>query len=240
MLLPSLLTSLSFIRCIRGDIILDIGSFIGCNAARMVKVVTFDGKETLSFKIVEHLQRNQIAFTSKMSHDEKFDHRLFHGHFYVLVADSRGNLSLALDYLADRAHNYTQKSFLMVYPLEMNNEDESLMRRTLIEQNKNVLFFMVTSNNTWQQVLTIKNQPQVVVNDLKLGKMKIGIPQSNLILLDDKFCVYEDYDLQGLPVISNSDEWKPFLYYTNCDKDGFSNCESHGFFYELTQMVAKK
>jgi len=59
-----------------------------------------------------------------------------------------------------------------------------------------------------------------------------------MFLDEEDFFMQENYDLQGLKLVSNGLDWPPFTTLTDCDED-FGNCKAEGLIPDLTQMVAR-
>jgi len=63
----------------------------------------------------------------------------------------------------------------------------------------------------------------------------------NLVTLfsdNDSLCFFEEYDLQGLTLISMSLTWEPYLTMGECDDNHI--CNSYGYFYDLVENLAKE
>jgi len=96
------------------------------------------------------------------------------GDFFVIYLRDDAYLAEANAFIANEAHNFTQKSFLLVLDFVLTSELEMTMTKSLANANKNGLFFMVNKEETenaltWRQIVTVKNQQQVVMDSLTFG-----------------------------------------------------------------------
>jgi len=67
--------------------------------------------------------------------------------------------------------NTTVKSFLLLWPNEVKGSEWDLLKATMVDFNENYMFYMAYPRKNgpmeWKLVLSVKNQRQVVTNDLK-------------------------------------------------------------------------
>ena len=82
----------------------------------------------------------------------------------------------------------------------------------------------------WNQVLTLDHYDQIVINPLKFQ-------QGNGIII-------EEYNLQGLHLVSMTLSWAPFFTVSNCKegkhpKGPNKNCEFSGYLYETMNLFSK-
>jgi len=74
--------------------------------------------------------------------------------------------------------NVTVKIHLFLAPQPLSSSEMDHMNRALLEANDNILYFMAHPSypgaqfeTLWKQVLTVKNQPKVVINRLAFSGM---------------------------------------------------------------------
>jgi len=107
---------------------------------------------------------------NSMDQNLSFDHRHFSNNFHILIFPKSYKIENASLFASELAHNYTQKSFLLVFPMELTR---GLIKSSFEKSNKNGLMYIFsheTNKWNWFQVFTIANNPQIVVSDLKFGK----------------------------------------------------------------------
>jgi len=148
----------------------EIAEFVHCNTAKLVNVKQFPPHQLQKFPnlILKEMMTKPIAYVS--SNNEK--KMLRNGEFHLIFTGNSDQLQSALTYISDKAHNFTQKSFLLIHPFEALQDSDEKIKALLSTSNKNALFYITQLTNgkwNWKQILTVKGQSQVIINTLYFG-----------------------------------------------------------------------
>ena len=78
-------------------------------------------------------------------------------------------------------------------------------------------------NLSWHQVITLNNYTKSVINPISFNEMGI---------------ITENFNLQGLNIISLTLSWAPFFTLTDC-KNGHKNCKGKGYLADVMDALGK-
>ena len=118
------------------------------------------------------------------------------------------------------------KRGLIIFTTPFSAEHKSLLNDMIDALDANSLFYIaykdaITSKTKYMQVITIRRAGRGILNDVKVTRMGQ---------------IIENYDMQGLKIMSLTLPWAPFFTIKNCDSEG-KNCEMYGFYGDLmTEM----
>ena len=92
---------------------------------------------------------------------------------------------------------------------------------------KNCYFYLLqydyTELSVWYTVIILNNYSQIIMNKIEFD------PDGKII---------EDYDFQGIELVTSTLAWDPIISYTKCDNKG-RNCDSYGMLIDLIEMWSK-
>jgi len=194
----------------------EIADFLTCNASPYLSILIRPSDLSLALKLRRSLAPSNVyANVEQLPLKSDWKPSGFHVVLVSNASSSPHNL----------AKNTTIKSFLYIF------EDEGEWHKftaQMMEANENFLLYtlhQVDHISFWHQIITVKNQKQVVINPLKF--------------IHGSLCIREDYDLHGLEVESVALDWVPYLMHSkNCTP--FEHCPSEGALMEKMGEIARR
>ena len=138
---------------------------------------------------------------------------------FLIILKHENNQNLdnkALDVIS--AHR-VQKSLLVNY-----EHDWDSFEMIASQHLKNGLFYLHDGNFMWKQVMILKDNPKVVINDVVFN-------HNGLVLINE--------DLQGVELLGTTLTWSPFVSISGCNSVG-RNCHYEGVLVDLMNFWSKK
>lgn len=130
-------------------------------------------------------------------------------------------------YLERIGEHKIRKSVLVM--TELMTQDEELSLKSLLDElmNENAFFYMlyqVTDNPTaFKQVLSLKNNTKTLIQELQF---------------DSQGKMIEDFNLEGLQIVSYTLSWAPYFIIENCNEFG-QECEISGFLSDYMDALGR-
>jgi len=155
-----------------------IANFVKCNTAKYVSIVSFDQRvKVATYNLYKRLSED-AAYVSLVDSEEVFAARKREGDFFIVPVRREADLKPMTEFVVREAHNFTQKSFMLVVNARIDEpEQERIIRETTTAANKNSLYFFASPNENgqmlWKQVISVQSQPHVSVDNVEFRKQAI-------------------------------------------------------------------
>ena len=223
----------SKVHSINPNDMLSILEFCENNGKRHLNIFTLDGQDPDVYMAKEdifHLakEKNSLYTRNVILMDEEPTSELlkFHQDSLMILASSYDSTNWE-EYVQMMTNTKIMSSVLVMVG-ELSPDKINAMKSLLENVGKNSFFYWVYrqpgNELTWNRVLTIDNYSKYVINPLTFD------PVTGVIV--------EDYNLQGLNIVSMTLSWAPFFTVENC-KEGNKKCESSGYLQETMDILAK-
>jgi len=233
--------------------LLELNDFVDCQGGNRVTIFYQEDHFQRAFSLWNILLEKLHIYSSlKSLKEENYDKR---SRFNIIMA-SKMDLEIGINRSLDLMRNFTVKSFILYFPDQLSTDQWSMIESKIKNASQNSLFYTAELSERkeidWKYILTIQGQSQVVINKLRFqskfetfGKNSKSIIIIIYILTEKlKHCVQEDYDLQGMNVISISLPWAPYLMFEDCHVSSIYapefECSNTGALFEATQSLAKR
>ena len=225
------------VHSIQPNDMLSILEFCENNGKRHLNIFTLDGQDPdvqIAKEDIFHIakEKNNLYTRHIKSTEEYVKSFQFHQDSMVILASSfdSSNWGKYVQMMTDT--KIMSSMIIMVGDL---SPDKINVMRSLLENIRiNSFFYWIyrKSGNalSWNRVLTVDNYDQYVMNRLSFD------PATGIIV--------EDYDLQGLNLVSMTLSWAPFFTVENCKEGDHPNgpnrkCDSSGYLQETMDILSK-
>ena len=222
----------------------DILSFSEKNGKRHLVLTTFDNDHTnvntfqdqfmAKSKHLQNVYSKSISTTSSETNTVSAiaDMLDFYKDSLIIIA-SPDNPSHWSEYL----HLLTKTkimSSILVFAEPATPGQVNAIKLQMETLTKNTFFYWtwVDNSNTrksiWNRVITMDNVPQVVINELKFNQFGH---------------IVEDYDMQGLHIMSTTVSWPPYIYLSEeckVQKKFNAKCKRYGFLVDALDALGRK
>ena len=226
---------------LNSDDVLSVLEFCKNNGKRHLNVLTLD-KQDLNVQITA----KDLSFMAKSKDgiytrnvkpiDDRIDLQLMN--FYqdsLVILASATDTTYWNKYVEMMTHTKIMSSMIVMIG-DMGQEKVEVMKSSLEKLATNSFFYWVYTSDghgselLWNQVLTLDHYDHIVTNRLAFN------PANGIIL--------EDYNLQGLHLVSMTLSWAPYLTVSNCregkhPKGPNKNCETSGYLHETMNIFSK-
>ena len=231
----------SIAHSFNNDDISSVLDFSTNNGKRYLNILTLDhqdpnvGTAMKQFTFLATLKGSIYIRNSKIV-DQNLDIESMKFHQDSLVILASGSDTQNWEIYVEMMTYTKIMSSMMVMIGDMDEAHMGYMKTLLEKVATNSFFYWVYKKPekkqalVWSQVLTIDNYNQFVVNPLRF------YPTNGIIV--------EEYNLQGLHLISMTLSWAPYFTVSNCKEGNHpkgpnKNCETSGYLHETMNLFAK-
>ena len=202
------------------------------NGKRNVNFFTLDQRDPYVQVALQHFmnvakRRSHVYSRKVVDPDFILNSVNFHKDSLIVLASS-ANASNWQTYLEIMTQTKIMSS-IIVMTKELNLAHIKLMVSHIERLAKNSFFYWIykaeNSNHEmiWSQVLTVDHYTQAVINNLKFNRLGI---------------IVEEYDMQGMNLVSTELSFPPYLTYLECN-GGNRECKTSGYLVDAMDIFAK-
>ena len=238
-----ILLYLALFRCmvysLHSDDMLSILEFCENNGKRHLNIFTLDGQDPdvqIAKEDLTHVAKEKNSLYTRnvklMEEDSKLELLEFHQDSLMILASSfdTNNWERYVQMMTDTKI----MSSILIIVGDVRPEHVDVMQSLLEKVATNSFFYWVyrqpsdSEELIWNRVLTLDNYNKFVINRLNFD------PTTGIIV--------EDYDLQGLNLVSMTLSWAPFFTVENCKEGKHPNgpnkkCETSGYLQETMDIL---
>ena len=216
-------------------------SFLAVNGKRHLSLTTIDNYDLsvidYQYKVFEICKRQNIysnhIITLGKGEDAVAtitDNLDYYKDSLVIIASSQDTSNW--DYYFDLLTKVEVMSATIIFPEPLSSEQKQTFRSKLEITGLNRFFYWIqedaakVGNVSYSRVITLSNVKQVVVNELSFGELGH---------------IIEDYDMQGMHILSTTVSWPPYIFLPEeCKKRKLYNekCNPYGHLVDTLDAMA--
>ena len=219
--LSTLLLTTSVITCSQSKTIYnEVATFCDQNGMRFLTISSFDGDadNTIS-KMFDATKNSKIR--ARYLPNSKIDSSMeFHLDDFLAIS-SGPEITTGFESALESIKSRKVKKSLLLIPSQV---DERQLMEKLQELKGNAFFYLVYLGNTktiFKQVISLSDNHQTLVSDIDFDHFGF---------------IMEDYNLQGVHIVSNTISWAPFFVVEDCNQLG-QKCKSSGFYADYMDAL---
>ena len=200
----------------------EVARFCDKNGMRFLTITSFEGNtDNAISKILEATKKN---IRSRSISNSKLNSSMqFHLDDFLAISNGPESTTEFDNALESIKLRKIKKSLLLI----TGQVDENQLMAKLQELQGNAFFYLIYPGSTktnFKQIISLSHTQHTIVSDIKLNQFGF---------------IMEDYNLQGINIVSYTLSWAPFFVLEDCNDFG-QRCKSSGFLADYMDALGAK